>query len=92
MKSPRPVRIAQLVVGALAVAAIALTFAPEHPEAGDAIVPVSRRAPMPDFTMSDLRGGAWSLSAHRGRIAKQYIGEVSERTVREDVDRLMAEL
>ena len=27
-----------------------------------------------------------------GRIAKQYIGEVSERTVREDVDRLMAEL
>jgi len=178
VKRPGPVRIAQLVVGALAVAAIALTFAPKHQEAGDAIVPVPRRTPMPDFTMSDLRGGAWSLSAHRGRvvlvnfwatwcppcreeipgfirlaksrgdldiagiamddgdaagvrqfakaagvtypvllpsasspivdaiqslpttllvdkmgrIAKQYIGEVSERTVREDVDRLMAEL
>jgi len=27
-----------------------------------------------------------------GRIAKEYVGEVSERAVREDVDRVLAEL
>lgn len=178
MKHPRPAQIVQLAVGALAVAAIAFTFAPAHQEPGDAVLPAGRRSAMPDFTMSDLQGGAWSLSAHRGRvvlvnfwatwcppcreeipcfirlarsrrdldiagiamddgdaagvrqfakaagviypillpsasspfvdaiqslpttflvdkngrIAKEYVGEVSERAVREDIDRVLAEL
>lgn len=68
MSSPRPARVAQFVVGALAVAAIAFTFSPAQQEARGSLIPAARRAPMPNFTMVDLQGAPWTLAAHRGRV------------------------
>jgi thiol-disulfide isomerase/thioredoxin len=68
MNRLRPARFAQFVVGALAAWAIAFTLVPRPREAARPVILPARRHPMPDFTMPDLEGASWTLSAHRGRI------------------------
>lgn len=65
---PKGVRIAQAGVLALAVAAIAFTFAPGSETSMGGMIPVASRRAMPDFTMPDLGNQAWSLSSRRGRV------------------------
>lgn len=68
MKHLSPTRIAQVALMVLTAAAIAYTFAPRQEQPDGGIIPAARRTAMPNFTMPDLRGGAWSLSEHRGRV------------------------
>lgn len=68
MNGLRPARFAQFVVGALAVWAIAFTLVPRSRESAKPLIAPAKRHAMPDFTMPDLGGASWRLSAHRGRV------------------------
>ncbi len=72
--SPRPVnkgRAAKVAKWAVLLAAVPVLLAiliPRDTGNASGVKPVSARRAAPDFTLRDLSGDAWELSAHRGSV------------------------
>lgn len=61
-------RLAQFVTVAAAAAGLFYLVAPRSEAVAGHVREVSRRSPMPEFSLPAVGGGEWKLTDHRGRI------------------------
>ena len=68
MTGSRGVQIGKWLVLASAAAVLFAVIGPRTGGTPGHVKPVSARQPMNDFSLRDLSGGRWTLSAHRGQV------------------------